>query len=152
MKTANLFKTGATLAALVLTGCAGNPQLARPVETENGLIARCANKLDLCVKSGYDNFVAIGEGSTKQDAVNMAKQDIVRQIARYLHGSKIVNSQTSIRTSVGKSSELPKTDNYTTTHTEIRATRGKIPKIIWEWECSLQGNGYRCPSVGYIPK
>ena len=139
--------------AAVLTGlaaCAGNPQPKEPAES--GLIAKCANKLSLCARPGYENFAAIGEGSTKQDAYDSARWDIRKQIANYLFGSRIIDSQTSVTSSVGKSSGLPKTDRYEKKSTQVRVMGGTLPEILWKYECSANSEGNKCYVVGYIPK
>src|SRR3989304_7215909 len=146
----NTFKTGLIGLAALAASCSGNGEGVKP-QTKESLIVRCANNLSLCARKGYENFAAIGEGETKQNAFDDARYDITKQVARYLHGTEIVDSQTSVRTSVGKASELPQTNDYEIKQTQFRVTRGKIPKILWESECFENGNGSKCYVVGYIP-
>ena len=147
----NKFKTGLIgLAALAAVGCAGNGEIAKP-QPGKSLIARCTNQLDLCARKGYENFAAIGEGSTKQDAVDEARYDIRKQAAKYLFGSKITDSKTSIRTSVGKSSGQTQANDYEIKQTQVSVVKGTLPKIIWEYECTEDRNGNKCYVIGYIP-
>ena len=148
----NTFKTGLIGLATLVASCAGNGNIGVQPQPKESLIARCTDNLSLCSKPGYENFAAIGEGETKQNAFDDARYDITKQVARYLHGTEIVDSQTSVRTSVGKASELPQTNDYEIKQTQFRVTRGKIPKILWESECFENGNGSKCYVVGYIPK
>ncbi len=150
MKT-NLFATG--LVALALGACAGSnvPYKGQAIQTKSKL-ERCYSKPSLCAKSGHENFVSAGEAYSKEDAVNMAKLEVKKQIAGYLFGTSMTSSTTSVRTSQGKSSELPKINNYTETSTQIKVARGTLPRIIWEWECSESINGNKCHVVGYIPR
>ena len=146
------FKKGLIgLAGLLATSCAGNQEVVKP-KTNGGLISRCVNQLDLCARQGYENFAAIGEGSTKQDAFNIARNSIKRQVLSYLYGTEIIDSSTSIKTSVGRASGTPKTNDYTIKHTEVRVAKGTLPKILWEYECSTDSNGNKCYVIGYIPK
>lgn len=147
MKTSNLIATG--LAALALIGRAGSNAVVPQAKSR---IAECYFNPSICAKDGYDNFVSSGEGYSKQDAVDTAKLNIKKQIAQYLFGTSMTSSTTSTRTSQGKSSELPKINDYTETSTQIKVTEGTLPKIIWEWECQENTIGNKCYVVGYIPK
>ena len=148
----NKFKTGLIgLAALAAVGCAGNGEIAKP-QPGKSLIARCTNQLDLCARKGYENFAAIGEGSTKQDAVDEARYDIRKQAAKYLFGSQITDSKILVRTSVGKSSEPQETNDYEIKQTQVSVAKGTLPKVLWEFECTANGNGNKCYVIGYIPK
>jgi len=148
----NTFKTGLIGLATLVASCAGNGNIGVQPQPKESLIARCTDNLSLCSKPGYENFAAIGEGGTRQDAFDSARYDITRQVARYLHGSHVIDSQISVRTSVGKSSEPQETNDYEIKQTQVRVTKGKIPKILWESECFEDGNGSKCSVVGYIPK
>lgn len=153
MNTLQKIAFGIGAGALTLTGCAGSNQIQTSQrERPKSLIEQCVNKLDLCAREGYDNFAAIGEGNTKQMAFNVARRDITMQIARYLHGSQITDSQTTITTSFGRASEIPQTGNYKIRNTKTRVTQGKIPKINWEYECSTDSNKSKCYVIGYIPR
>ena len=147
MKTKNLIATG--LAALTLGACAG---INAAVPQKRSPIVECHSNPSICARSGYENFVSTGEGNSKQDAVDLAKVGVKKQIAQYLFGSQLTSSTTSLRTSIGKSSELPKINDYTESSTQIKTAKGTLPKIVWEWECLPDVNGNKCYVVGYILK
>lgn len=148
MKTSNLFVTGLT--DLVLGACAGtNPTIA---PQEKSKLEKCYSNLSACERGGYENFVSTSEAYSKQDAVDMAKLNVKMQMAKYLFGTLMTSSTTSTRTSIGKSSELPRINDYTESSTQIKVTKGTLPKIIWEWECLTNTDGNKCYVVGYIPK
>jgi len=149
MKKANFFKTGASLAALALAGCTSNGNHQINVPKSN--LAECYSNLEKCARPGFDNFAAIGESYSGENAVNMAKLDVKTQIARYLFGSHIVSSTTSVKTLNGKSSGLPEEKGYTINTRQIRVIKGTLPRIIWESECVTDVNGNKCYVVGYIP-
>ena len=147
MKTSNLFFSG--LAALALGACAGS-NVAVP--QKKSLIQECYSSPSICARSGYENFVSSGEGYSKQDAVDMAKLNVKKQIAQYLFGSEMTISTNSVKTSSGKSSEIPRTNSYETSSIQVRTMKETLPKIIWDWECRENANGNKCYVVGYIPK
>ncbi len=146
MKT-NLFATG--LVALALGACAGSNAAVHQTKSK---LEKCYSNLSVCAKNGYENFISSGEAYSKEDAVNMAKLEVKKQIAGYLFGTSMTSSTTSIRTSQGKSSEFPRINDYTETSTQIKVTKGTLPKIIWESECLTNTDGNKCYVVGYIPR
>lgn len=146
MKTSNLFVTG--LVALTLGSCAGSNAVVPQTKSQ---IAECYSKPSICARDGYENFISAGEAYSKQDAVDMAKLNVKKQMAQYLFGTSMTSSTTSIRTSAGRSSELPRTNDYTESSTQIKVAEGTLPRITWKWECLENADGNKCYVVGYIP-